>query len=164
MAKDTLSYVVATFPTYGGAEFALARLQTAQIKRGNLAIIRRGDGTRLRISETHDWGLGKGALLGGLVTALIPGVGLAAGMLAGGIMAKLRDSGFPDSTLKEIGDRLTPNSSALVALVDPAQHDLTLQVLTRAGGTPIGGSLPADLDEQLAQDMATEQPEGDQAV
>jgi uncharacterized membrane protein len=160
MTSETLSFVVATFPTHDGADFALGRLVTAQIRRGNVAIVRRGDGTRLRITETHDWGLGKSALLGGLVTAILPGVGIAAGALVGGIVGKLRDSGFPDSALKEIGDSLTPNSSALVALVDPAQHDLAQQELIRAGGKPFSGSLPAELAEQFEQSAASERREG----
>jgi uncharacterized membrane protein len=147
MTRETLSFVVATFPTHDGADFALARLQTAQIKRGNVAILRRGENARVRITESHDWGLGKSALLGGLVTALIPGVGIVAGALAGGLVAKLRDGGFPDSALTDLGERLTPNSSALVALVEPAQHDLAEQVLIAAGGTSVSGSLVAEPSE-----------------
>jgi uncharacterized membrane protein len=147
MASETLSFVVATFPTHDGADFALSRLKTAQIKRGNVAILRRGEGAKVHISESHDWGMGKSALLGGLVTALIPGVGILAGAVAGGIVAKLRDGGFPDSALADLGERLTPNSSALVALVEPAQHDLAEQVLKDAGGTSVSGSLVAEHGE-----------------
>jgi uncharacterized membrane protein len=147
MTSETLSFVVATFPTHDGADFALSRLRTAQIKRGNVAMLRRGEGTKVQITESHDWVLGKSALLGGLVTALIPGVGILAGAVAGGLAAKLRDGGFPDSALADLGERLTPNSSALVALVEPAQHDLAEQVLIAAGGTSVSGSLVAEHGE-----------------
>src|SRR5947209_1624240 len=74
MSTDSLHFVAAAFPTNDGADFALGRLKTAQIKRGNVALLSRGQGDRLRISETHDWGMGKSAILGGLAAILVPGI------------------------------------------------------------------------------------------
>jgi uncharacterized membrane protein len=100
MSTDSLCFVVAAFPTGEGADFALERLKTAQIKRGNAALISRGQGDRLRIRETHDWGMGKSTIRGGLAAILVPGIGVVGGLLGGAMLAKLIDAGFPDGALR----------------------------------------------------------------
>ena len=78
-------------------------------------MLRRDSLNELHITETADKGFGKGAVLGGVAGAP---VGLVAGPIGwvtlggaavGGLAAKLRDGGFPDARLKQIGERLTPD-------------------------------------------------------
>ena len=66
----------------------------------------------------------KGAVVGGLLGAglglITGGVGwlLLGGGAVGALAAKARDGGLSDARLKELGERMTPNSSAIVAVVE----------------------------------------------
>jgi uncharacterized membrane protein len=149
MASDQVNIVVATFATEDGAAKALPLLQSGNAKAGNAAVISRGDDGKLEVRETHDWGMGKGALVGAAAALLLPGIGLLAGAAAGAIGAKLTDFGFPDDDLKRLGQGLTPDSSALVVAVeDPARAEVE-RVLRQAGGQVVSGGLNASLAAQL---------------
>jgi len=61
----------------------------------------------------------RGAIAGGLVGLIFPPSIIAAGLVggtAGGIWGKVRDKGFKDEDLKEVGENLPPGSSAIVAI------------------------------------------------
>jgi uncharacterized membrane protein len=66
----------------------------------------------------------RGAVVGGVtgaVVGLIAGpVGwvVVGGAAVGALANRLRDSGFPDARLKQIGEGLTPGTSALIAIVE----------------------------------------------
>ena len=149
MASTQLHILVATFPNEGGAAGALDRLKASEVKRGNAAIISRGEGGKLQVKETHDWGMGKAALVGAVAALVIPGIGPVIGAAAGAVTAKLTDFGFPDDQLKRLGQGLTPDSSALVLAVDEPQRAEAERVLLAAGGRVVSGGLDANLAEQL---------------
>jgi uncharacterized membrane protein len=120
-----LQAVVAAFPTEQGASDALEKLRGVDkdliaVKQAAV-VIRTPDG-KLEIKESHH--VGRGAVLGGLagaVVGLVTGpVGWVAvgGAAVGALAARLRDSGFPDARLKEMGEALTPGTSALVAIIE----------------------------------------------
>jgi uncharacterized membrane protein len=108
------------------AEQALKRMKEAK-KRGEFyfedaAVIRSDARGKVHISETGDMSTGKGAgigaLIGGVIGLLGGPVGVAAGAGAGaavGGLVALRDSGFSNESLKEIGAALPPGSSAIAA-------------------------------------------------
>jgi uncharacterized membrane protein len=86
------------------------------------AVIRSDDKGKVHISETGDMSTGKGALIGGVVVGVLSLLGgpavLAAPALAGagmGAIAALKDSGFDNDSLKEIGAALPPGTSAIAA-------------------------------------------------
>src|SRR5215471_8666245 len=120
-----LDAIVAAFPDEGGAAKALKELRGVDkdligIKQAAV-LVRTTDG-KLEIRESHH--VGRGAVLGGLAGAV---VGLVAGPVGwvavggaaiGALAARLRDSGFPDARLKELGEALTPGTSALVAIIE----------------------------------------------
>lgn len=61
-------------------------------------------------------GAGIGALVGGVVGLLAGPAGVAWGLVIGGgsgALAALRDSGFEDKSLKELGSALLPGTSAI---------------------------------------------------
>ena len=149
MASTQLNIVVATFPDEGGGAGALARLKASGVERGNAAVISRGDGGKLHIKETHDWGMGKAALAGAVAAIVIPGIGPVVGAAAGALTAKLTDFGFPDEQLKRLGEGLTPDSSALVVAVDDPHRAEAERVLLAAGGQVATGGLDANLAAQL---------------
>jgi uncharacterized membrane protein len=69
---------------------------------------------KAKFTETKDWGLGRGALVGGVVGLIIGPLGVLTAAGFGALAAKLRDSGFPDKQLEKLGHQLAPNSSAIV--------------------------------------------------
>jgi uncharacterized membrane protein len=166
--------VISSFKSQVGAGMALTALVDAggDLLRGvkELALVRRGEDNRMYIEEKNDMGSGEVALRGGTIGALlgILGgplgmlIGGATGALIGGVGGKLIDTGIPDERLKEIGALLGPNTSALVALVDPAQAGPLLDALAQGGGTNLTQSVAGDLGERIgaarevAGDSATE--------
>ena len=81
---------------------------------GNVAVLHvRPDG-KPKFIESKDWGAGRGALLGGVIGIIGGPVGIIAGGSVGALAAKLRDSGFKNDQLEQLGRSLGPNSSAVV--------------------------------------------------
>ena len=128
MSDVPVQLVVAAFQDEESAKQALNELKDAQrqklIKIEDAAVLRKDEKGKLHVHEIHDWGGGKGAVVGGLIGA---GLGLllgplvlvgAAGALVGGLSAKLRDSGFNDTRLKKLGEGLEPGTSAILAVVE----------------------------------------------
>jgi uncharacterized membrane protein len=110
----------------------------------------------VHITETADMGGGKGAALGGVAGAaigVIAGPALlvpaAVGALVGGLTAKLRDTGFSDERLKKLGDKLTPGSSAIVAVVEHVWVAAVEKAAAEAGADVFTEALGADIAAQL---------------
>jgi uncharacterized membrane protein len=63
-------------------------------------------------------GAAGGALWGGLIGLLFlaPLVGMAVGAAAGGMAGKVSDVGVNDNFMKDLGEKLSPGSAALLAL------------------------------------------------
>jgi uncharacterized membrane protein len=89
-------------------------------------------------------GAGLGILTGGATLALA-----GIGAIAGGLAAKLRDSGFRDERLKKLGDGLKPGSSAIIAVIEHTWVAEAQAELERAGAEVIVESISADIAEQL---------------
>ena len=153
--------VVAAFNTPDGASEALAELKSVGsdvlgIKQA--AVLVRGADKKLQIKESHH--VGKGAVVGGVagaVVGLIAGpVGWAAlgGAAIGGLANRLRDTGFEDARLKEVGEALTPRTSALVAVVE---HRWVLDVerrLRKGAADVMTQAVRADVAAQLEEQAA----------
>src|SRR5512139_2884791 len=129
MSDVPVQLIVAAFKDEKTAKEALKVLKQAQkeklIKIDNAAVLRKDEKGKLHIQETADMGGGKGAALGGVAGAAIgilagPAllVPVAVGALVGGLTAKLRDSGFSDARLQQVGEGLKPGSSAIIAVVE----------------------------------------------
>jgi uncharacterized membrane protein len=123
--------VWAAFDTLDGAASAREGLQAsplgAMLHAENVAVIEKDGDGKVSLSESADpggtagakRGVGVGALLSAVIgpLGLIPAV--AGGGAAGGLGARLRDTGFDDDALRKAAEQLAPNSSALACLVDP---------------------------------------------
>jgi uncharacterized membrane protein len=125
----TVEIFVATYGTEGGAGTALKDFQAAErsgaINLIDAAVIVRNAEDKVKIEETGDpsgkkWAK-RGAIAGGVVGLLFPPsivLSAAAGGGAGAVWGKIRDKGFKDDDLKEIGDSLPPGSSAIIAVAE----------------------------------------------
>jgi uncharacterized membrane protein len=123
--RAPLQAVVAAFKTPDGASKALGELKSFDkdiLGVKEAAVLVRSADDKLEIKESHH--VAKGAVVGGVAGAV---VGLIAGPIGwvtvggaavGALANRLRDTGFPDQRLKQIGKALTPGTSALVAIVE----------------------------------------------
>jgi len=80
---------------------------------------------------------------------LNPLLGAAVGAGAGAISGKLSDIGVSDNFMKELGETLTPGTSALFVLVRKATPDKVLEGLKGFKGKVIQTSLTKDKEEEL---------------
>ena len=80
---------------------------------------------------------------------LNPLVGAAVGAGAGALSGKLADVGIDDKFMQELGETLTPETSALFVLVRKATPDKVLEGLKKFKGKVIKTSLTIDKEEEL---------------
>ena len=111
---------VAAFLDEKGAKKALKGMKeakkSAEFYFDNAAVIRCNEKGKVKIEETGDMSTGKGAGIGALVGGVIGLLGGPIGVVAGagaGAIAALKDSGFDNDSLKEIGSALPPGTSAI---------------------------------------------------
>ena len=154
--------VVAAYQDEQGANNALKELETAKkdglIGIQDAAVLRKDNQSKLHITETADKGFGRGAMIGGVAGAalgVIAGpVGWAAlgGAAVGGLASKLRDTGFRDDRLRQMGESLTPGTSAIVAVVE---HEWVREVERRIENEAkdiVTEAITADIADQLEQE------------
>ena len=80
---------------------------------------------------------------------LNPLLGAAVGAGAGALSGKLADIGVSDNFMKELGETLTPGTSALFVLVRKATPDKVLEGLKGFKGKIIQTSLTKDKEDEL---------------
>ncbi len=161
MSDVPIQVIVAAFQEEDGAQQALATLKEAKkeklIKIDDAAVISKDDEGKIHIKDTEDVGGGKGAGFGAVVGGVIgllggPGgaiLGAGVGAAVGGVVAKLYDGGFNDDRLKQIGESLQPNTSAIVAVVEHKWvADLEAE-LQAASAEVMTAEISADIAEQL---------------
>ena len=139
MTTATVEVFVATYATEDGAAAAAKDFQAAE-REGAIdlidaaVIVHTADG-KVKIEETADpsgkkWAK-RGAIAGGVVGLIFPPsiiVSAVVGGGAGGVWGKIRDKGFKDEDLKQIGNSLPPGSSAIIAVAE----DRMVEQLERA--------------------------------
>ena len=161
MSNVPMQIIVAAFQEEEAADEALRNLKEAKkeklISIDNAAVIRKDDDGKLHIKETADMGGGKGAGVGVLVggaIGLIGGplgvaLGGALGAAVGGVTAKLYDGGFKDDRLREIGNSLTPGTSAIVAVIEHRWVADLERDLAEEGANVMTAALADEIAEQL---------------
>ena len=176
MSDVPIELIVAAFQDEKGAEAAYKELKQAKkehlIKIQDAAVIRRDEKNKLHIKDVKDIGGGKGAGIGavvggaiGLLAGPVVLVG-AAGALIGGLAAKMKDGGFPDTRLKQIGEGLLPGTSAIVAVIEHTWVADLEDALAEAGAQVVTESISADIAQQLAagKDVAYSAVETDEEL
>ena len=161
MGDNSIQLLIAAFQDEGGADAALTLLKEA--KKENLinikdaAVLRKDASGKLHVSEVNDMtgtkGAGVGVVVGAALGILTGGATLAiagVGAVAGGLAAKLRDSGFKDERLKKLGESLKPGSSAIVALTgDKSLAAEAQKEFRKAGAADV-------LVEEISADVANQ--------
>jgi uncharacterized membrane protein len=129
MTDNPVQIFVAAFDNETQAGQALKDFQTMD-REGSIDLIDAAvvvhtlDG-KVKFEETADpsgkrWAK-RGAIAGGIVGLIFPPSLLASAAIGGGagaIWGKVRDKGFKDDELKEIGESMEPGSSAIVAIAE----------------------------------------------
>jgi len=166
MTEVPTQVILAAFRDEQGADAALAQLKEASkehlIDIRNVAVLRRDQEGKLHIKEPTDMGAGRGAaiggVLGGLTGLLFGPVGWAAvgGAAVGGVVARLRDSGFKDDRLRQLGAKLEPGTSAILAVIEHIWVRELEAELQKAGADVVTEELGADIAAALksGQDIA----------
>ena len=131
----------------GGSRAAGALGGSMRDRIGNTAVLFvRPDG-KAKFIESKDWGAGRGALLGGAIGIIGGPIGILAGGSIGALVSKLRDSGFKNDQLDQLGKSLQPNTSAVVVEIAGDAIDTAKQVLEPLGAQNF---VVEDLDESVA--------------
>lgn len=167
--------VVAAFSDKNGAENALRNLKDVR-KEGligieNAAILWKDEKGKLHFKETADMSGGKGAAIGGVVGGVIglvfpPSIlaSAALGAAVGGLSARLRDSGFPDERLRAIGEGLSPNTSALIAVIDHVWVRDIEQRLRQEAANVVTEAVRTDIAMQLEEISISAKESGEGAT
>ena len=159
MSQVPIQVIVAAFNDIDGASNALKSLKEAKHERliviEDAVVLTKDASGKLKIRETADMRAGKGATIGAIaggVLSLVAGpvgwMALGAGAI-GGLAAKLRDGGIPDERLRTLGEGLTPNSSALIAIIDHVWVADVERELAAQGAQVVSETLRDDIAEQL---------------
>jgi uncharacterized membrane protein len=153
-----LQAVVAAFPDMDGAATALAELRKADkdlIKVKQAAVLVRDADGKLKIKESHH--VARGAVLGGVAGAVVGivtgpvGWVTVGGVAVGALAARLRDSGFNDDRLEQIGEALQPRTSALIAIIEDRWAAQLQEQLREAGAQLATEAVKADVAAQLEE-------------
>jgi uncharacterized membrane protein len=132
----------------GGSRAGGALVGAMRDKIGNTAVLYvRPDG-KAKFVESKDWGAGRGALLGGAIGIIGGPIGIVAGGSIGALVSKLRDSGFKNDQLEQLGKSLVPNSSATVIEIAADVVPTAEQILKILGATQI---VTEDIDSGVAE-------------
>jgi uncharacterized membrane protein len=160
MSEAPVQLLVAAFTDEDAADKVFEQLKQAKKEKlihiQDVAVIKRDADSKIHINEPKDWKAGKGAGVGAVIGAALgiitgPGVVLttAAGAAIGGLAAKLRDAGFPDDQLKQVGEALKPGTSAIVAIIEHTWVADLEQEMQAQGAQVMRQAISEDITKQL---------------
>lgn len=161
MADVPVQLIVAAFNEEKAAKQALRQLKIAKwtglIGIKDAAVIRRDKRNKIHINDVRDVAGGQGAVAGGIfgvgIALLTGGTGIllsgAVGSLVGGLTARAIDMGLPNDRLKQLGDSLKPQTSAIVAIIEHKWVADLEKELQKQGANVMVEALKADISEQL---------------
>jgi uncharacterized membrane protein len=128
-AEKPIQIFFAVFPNETEAKEALQDFMMME-DQGSIdlidgVVIVRGLDSKVKFEETADPGGRKwatrGAIAGGLVGLIFPPSIIASAVVgggAGGLWGKIRDKGFKDDDLRQIGESMDPGTSAIIAVAE----------------------------------------------
>lgn len=150
-SEGPFELIVAAFADETGAHQALGELKQAKrehlVRIREAAIVRRNTNGRLHVHEHHDLGTVRGVVMGAMPSII---AGMFLGPL-GGIGAHELVRAFTRAHFKQLGDALTPGSSAIAAVVEPTWGRHLRRDLEQLGATVATEDLAADVHAQLVE-------------
>jgi uncharacterized membrane protein len=132
--KDKYSFIVVKYPQKETADAALkAVLGLAKekvVKLRDAAVITKTEKGKIKLHQTKDDSTSKGLLKGGVIGVIFallfgPAGWVVAGAALGGAFATF-DRGIKNKLLKELGENMTPEQSAMAVLVEEADWETAL--------------------------------------
>jgi uncharacterized membrane protein len=160
---SAIEYLVAVFCDQENAHQALIQLRDNvpdDIVIDEAAYLSKSMDGKISFNEPKDWGLGRGAALGAVVGGLSgvllgPGVIFsgAIGAAVGGLAAKLYDTGFNNSELKQLSEALKPGTSALILAAQGNSLVKLDRLLVEAGAEVVTDALQPELAEKVSADF-----------
>ena len=126
------------------------------IEMEDVVVVTKDDKNKVKLHQALNLtaaGAVGGAFWGTLIGMIFlnPLVGAAVGAGAGALGGKLKDLGISDKFMKELGETITPGSSALFVLVRKVTPDKVLDALKNFEGKVLKTSLTKDKEEELQQ-------------
>jgi uncharacterized membrane protein len=123
-------------------------------------VIKDEEGT-VHVKNEMDRGVKIGAVGGGALGLLIgsiffPLAGLLVGALAGGLLGSAVDLGIPKKFVKDVGEDLTPGTSALFVIVRDANPEVALAALKPYKGTVRHTTLTPEGEKELRRILSKE--------
>ncbi|MDM7923926.1 MAG: DUF1269 domain-containing protein [Pyrinomonadaceae bacterium] len=159
MSETPIQLIVAAFSTTERAANAMNGLKEGEaagtISLVDAAVVTKNVDGELEVTDSRTRsrkaaGFLTGGIVGGAIGLLAGPVGLAA--VGGGVLGTLAGklSGLPiEITMKDIGESLTPGSSAILAVVEHSWVDKVKAELAAQSATIAHESLKADIAQQL---------------
>jgi uncharacterized membrane protein len=159
MSDIPVQLIVAAFNTPDGAGKALDKLKQAKkdqwIAIEDAAVVVKDANGKLKITDSKHRGT-KGMITGGVIGAVLGLLAGPVGWLAvgGGALGALagKVAGSPmKAEMKDIGSALTPNTSAIVAIIDHVWVAQLEAALAAEGAKVVNDAIKADIADQLKQ-------------
>jgi len=158
MSVKNLNLVLAVFDDQGTAEQVSTRLPKLNRNIVSVVIMEKDSQEQVSIKDigrTPTRGTVNGAVLGGVVTILTGGTGLALSALGGAIgfhetRKKQADQVMPDR-LHDVAGSLGLDSSAIIAVLRGAPKEVSLNIVKEAGGELFEAIIPHDPTTELNQ-------------
>jgi uncharacterized membrane protein len=161
MVDGRFSVLVAEFEDEESSLLALKNIHDQQNSRAimiqDAAVIHKGLDGKIQVQDSTDVSAANGAGIGLLAGAAIGLIGGPAGIgtrsvtgaAAGVIAARLHNSGIRNDQLRQVGEELTPGSSALVLVIDPQWTTAMEKDLVASGARVFTTGIAAEIAAQI---------------
>jgi uncharacterized membrane protein len=118
---------------------------------------------RLHVKDVAGHPMAMGALVGGLLGALLffmsPVLGALVGVAAGSVVGKLTSPDLVDEQfVNDVAQAMRPDSSAVFLQVDRANTEAVITSLRAFRGTLIQTTVPLEVEEELKKALASYKP------
>jgi len=132
--KDKYSFIVVKYPKKETADVALKEVMSMAkekvVKLRDAVVITKTEKGKIKLHQTKDDSTSKGLMKGGAIGVIFalllgPAGWIVAGAAAGGALATF-DRGIKNKLLKELGENMTPEQSAMAVLVEEADWETAL--------------------------------------
>jgi uncharacterized membrane protein len=132
--KDKYSFIVVKYPQKDTADAALKEVMSMAkekvVKLRDAVVITKTEKGKIKLHQTKDDSTSKGLIKGGAIGVIFavllgPAGWIVAGAAAGGALATF-DRGIKNKLLKELGEKMTPEQSAMAVLVESADWETAL--------------------------------------